>query len=98
MEPRRLLSLRSPLKPHTILSRRTAVLSLLPMVLHAIHMLAAIATERALWAVKEMLRRGFILLPEGEHANVISFTPPLTISERQLRTAVGALAAALSQR
>jgi 4-aminobutyrate aminotransferase-like enzyme len=41
--------------------------------------------------IKLMLRRGFILLPEGEHANVISFTPPLTISERQLAIAVKAL-------
>jgi len=43
------------------------------------------ATERALNAIKAMLHRGFILLPEGEHGNVISFTPPLTISESQLR-------------
>ena len=31
------------------------------------------------------------ILPEGEHANVISFTPPLTIAEDQLRAAVDAL-------
>jgi 4-aminobutyrate aminotransferase-like enzyme len=30
-------------------------------------------------------------LPEGEHSNVIGFTPPLTISENQLRAAVSAL-------
>ena len=54
--------------------------------------------ERALSVIKEMLQRGFILLPEGEHANVISFTPPLTISERQLRSAIIALAEALNQR
>jgi 4-aminobutyrate aminotransferase-like enzyme len=35
--------------------------------------------------IKRMLRRGFVLLPEGEHGNVLSFTPPLTISERDLR-------------
>ncbi|MEY2410725.1 MAG: hypothetical protein QOF48_3395 [Verrucomicrobiota bacterium] len=46
------------------------------------------ATREALTVVKEMLRRGFILLPEGEHGNVISFTPPLTITEDQLRGAV----------
>ena len=34
-----------------------------------------------------MLHRGFILLPEGEDANVISFTPPLTISEAQIKAA-----------
>lgn len=42
------------------------------------------ATKASLQIIKEMLHRGFILLPEGEHANVISFTPPLTISEREL--------------
>jgi 4-aminobutyrate aminotransferase-like enzyme len=42
--------------------------------------------------LKAMLARGFILLPEGEHANVISFTPPLTLSEAQLAGAVAALA------
>jgi 4-aminobutyrate aminotransferase-like enzyme len=42
-------------------------------------------------AVKALLQRGFILLPEGEHANVIGFTPPLTISANQLRAAVEAL-------
>jgi 4-aminobutyrate aminotransferase-like enzyme len=49
------------------------------------------ATEAALKLVKAMLRRGFILLPEGEHSNVIGFTPPLTILPGQLRAAVMAL-------
>jgi len=53
------------------------------------------ATAAALRAVKALLRRGFIFLPEGEHANIISFTPPLTVSVRQLQTAVDALAAVL---
>jgi 4-aminobutyrate aminotransferase-like enzyme len=53
------------------------------------------ATALALRAIKELLHRGFIFLPEGEHSNVISFTPPLTISERQLRSAVTALAEVL---
>ena len=46
------------------------------------------ATETAMRAVKDMLRRGFILLPEGAHANVISFTPPLTITKAQLAKTV----------
>jgi len=46
------------------------------------------ATELAWQIIKEMLQRGFILLPEGEHGSVISFTPPLTISEEQLRATV----------
>jgi 4-aminobutyrate aminotransferase-like enzyme len=56
------------------------------------------ATDEALKLIKEMLHVGFILLPEGEHSNVISFTPPLTISEAQLRTTVSALTKALSRR
>jgi 4-aminobutyrate aminotransferase-like enzyme len=39
-------------------------------------------------AIKTMLQRGFILLPEGEYGNVISFTPPLTITKVQLAKAV----------
>jgi 4-aminobutyrate aminotransferase-like enzyme len=54
------------------------------------------ATGEALRAIKAMLQRGFILLPEGEHGNVISFTPPLTITEAQLATAVRALAKVLN--
>ncbi len=53
------------------------------------------ATEASLRLIKELLARGFIFLPEGEHANVLSFTPPLTISQRQLDSAVGAVADAL---
>src|ERR1700743_997883 len=41
----------------------------------------------AIRVVKAMLHQGFILLPEGEHGNVISFTPPLTISKAQLTEA-----------
>ncbi len=55
------------------------------------------ATAEALDLVKSLLRQGFIFLPEGEHANVISFTPPLTISARQLRQAVNALAQTLGR-
>jgi 4-aminobutyrate aminotransferase-like enzyme len=41
--------------------------------------------------IKRMLPRGFILLPEGEHSNVISFTPPLTITKAQLGRTIQAL-------
>lgn len=54
------------------------------------------ATSAALNAVKRLLHRGYIFLPEGEHGNVISLTPPLTISERQLRAAVQELRGALT--
>jgi 4-aminobutyrate aminotransferase-like enzyme len=56
------------------------------------------ATDEALGLIKTMLNAGFILLPEGEHSNVVSFTPPLTITEAQLRETVGALKKALSAR
>ena len=49
------------------------------------------ATEVALSVIKKLLHRGCIFLPEGEHANVISFTPPLTISKAQLAKAVAEL-------
>jgi 4-aminobutyrate aminotransferase-like enzyme len=49
------------------------------------------ATDAAMQAIKIMLQHGFILLPEGEYGNVISFTPPLTITEAQLAKAVAEL-------
>ncbi|HEY0551676.1 MAG TPA: aspartate aminotransferase family protein [Verrucomicrobiae bacterium] len=49
------------------------------------------ATEAALKIIQRMLHRGFILLPEGEHSNVISFTPPLTITKAQLGRTIRAL-------
>lgn len=49
------------------------------------------ATELVLEAVKTMLHRGYILLPEGEFGNVISFTPPLTISRAELTATVNEL-------
>ena len=45
------------------------------------------ATAVSLEAVKRMLADGFILLPEGESAETIGFTPPLTITQRQLMDA-----------
>lgn len=56
---------------------------------------ASPATSSALRIVKAMLHLGFLVLPEGEHANVISFTPPLTLTKRQLDTAMDALASIL---
>jgi 4-aminobutyrate aminotransferase-like enzyme len=53
--------------------------------------------ETAIRIIKAMLRRGFILLPEGEHSNVISFTPPLTITKAQLAETIGALAEVLNE-
>jgi 4-aminobutyrate aminotransferase-like enzyme len=50
------------------------------------------ATVDTFAIIKKMLRLGYILLPEGEHGNVISFTPPLTITKEQLAKTVKALA------
>jgi 4-aminobutyrate aminotransferase-like enzyme len=49
------------------------------------------ATELCLALMKRLLARGFILLPEGEHGNILSLTPPLTITEAQLRRTLRAL-------
>ena len=49
------------------------------------------ATQIALRAIKELLQHGYIFLPEGEHGNVIGFTPPLTITRAQLAKAVAEL-------
>jgi len=45
----------------------------------------------AMRVIKEMLRRGFILLPEGASGEVISLTPPLTIRRAELAATVAAL-------
>jgi 4-aminobutyrate aminotransferase-like enzyme len=54
------------------------------------------ATETAMKAIKTLLQRGYIFLTEGEFGNVISFTPPLTISKAQLAKAVAELQKVLS--
>jgi 4-aminobutyrate aminotransferase-like enzyme len=54
------------------------------------------ATAETFAAIKSLLQRGFIFLPEGEYGNVISFTPPLTITRAQLAKAVAALAEVLT--
>jgi 4-aminobutyrate aminotransferase-like enzyme len=41
--------------------------------------------------VKSMLKRGFILLPEGATGHVLAFTPPLTITRTQLSRATTVL-------
>ena len=54
------------------------------------------ATQLALAAIKALLHRGYILLPEGEHGNIISFTPPLTMSKAQLQRTIRTLAEVLA--
>ena len=47
-------------------------------------------------AVKTMLQRGYILLPAGEHGQVIAFSPPLTITEKQLERTLATLQKVMS--
>jgi 4-aminobutyrate aminotransferase-like enzyme len=42
------------------------------------------APALAVELMKSLLRRGFIVLPEGEHSNVIALTPPLTVTQAEL--------------
>ncbi|MBL9173427.1 MAG: aspartate aminotransferase family protein [Verrucomicrobiales bacterium] len=55
------------------------------------------AGDLSLAAVQELLGRGYILLPEGAHGEVISLTPPLTISRRALDRCVRTLATVLGR-
>lgn len=55
------------------------------------------ATAVVLDALKRMLVRGFLLLPEGADANVVAFTPPLTVSRAGLERAVRALGECLDE-
>lgn len=50
------------------------------------------ATATTIEWMKRALKRGLIVLPEGEHSNVLSFTPPLTITRAQLKSALKILA------
>ena len=52
---------------------------------------AATAPQIAWRAVTEMLREGFLILPEGERGSVLALIPPLTISRPQLKRAAAAL-------
>jgi 4-aminobutyrate aminotransferase-like enzyme len=54
------------------------------------------ATKEVLGLIQAMLEKGFVLIPEGEHANVIGFTPPLTITEGQLNRTLRVLETSLN--
>ncbi|MFM7806039.1 MAG: aminotransferase class III-fold pyridoxal phosphate-dependent enzyme, partial [Verrucomicrobiota bacterium] len=45
--------------------------------------------------MQEVLRRGVLLLPEGEHSEVTGITPPLTLTEAQWAQALRCLNGAL---
>ena len=49
----------------------------------------------ALTVTKRLLAEGFILLPEGEPANILSITPPLTVGKTHIARFTRALGQAL---
>jgi 4-aminobutyrate aminotransferase-like enzyme len=55
------------------------------------------AGAAALQVVQQLLHRGFVALPEGEAGQVISFTPPLILTEAQVDQTVCALREALAE-
>ncbi len=88
---RRLAELRPP-SPFRAASRGLGLMNGIELT----HRDGSPATREAMFVIKAMLRRGFILLPEGEHGNVISLTPPLTIRAPQLDATITALGEALA--
>jgi 4-aminobutyrate aminotransferase-like enzyme len=46
------------------------------------------ATDATIHLVQRLLQRGYIFLPEGEHGNILGWTPPLTITKTQLLASV----------
>ena len=55
------------------------------------------APEVTFRIVKQLLKRGIIVLPDGDNANVISLTPPLTVTQRQLDVALNVFAEVLAK-
>ena len=55
------------------------------------------ATDIALGVIKRLLRDGFILLPEGDPANIVAFTPPLTVGKSHITKLIRALGQALEE-
>jgi 4-aminobutyrate aminotransferase-like enzyme len=56
-------------------------------------LMLGIAMDNALAVSRALLHRGFIALPAGEQAEVLSITPPLTITDGQLMSFLDALEA-----
>lgn len=55
------------------------------------------AGDTAFEVTRRMLHHGYIILPEGEHGHVLSFTPPLTIPAQVLAKSVIALQTVLDE-
>ena len=55
------------------------------------------AADIALGVMKRLLNDGFILLPEGAPANILAFTPPLTVGKLHITKLIRALGRALKE-
>ncbi|HJO10144.1 MAG TPA: aspartate aminotransferase family protein [Verrucomicrobiota bacterium] len=55
------------------------------------------AADIVLGVIKQLLRDGFILLPEGDPPNILSFSPPLTVGKSHIRKLIRALGHALEE-
>jgi 4-aminobutyrate aminotransferase-like enzyme len=55
------------------------------------------AADIAISVTKRLLHDGFILLPEGDPANILSFTPPLTVGKSHITKLIRALGRALEE-
>ena len=55
------------------------------------------AADIALSVIRRLLDDGFILLPEGAPANILSFTPPLTVGKSHITKLIRALGRALEE-
>lgn len=53
------------------------------------------AGRESILAMKRLLHEGFVVLPEGEHGEVLGLTPPLTIPRGELLRAVDAIGTVL---
>jgi 4-aminobutyrate aminotransferase-like enzyme len=69
----------------------------LMVALELFHDDGAPAADIALAATRRLLDDGFILLPEGDPANILSFTPPLTVGKSHITKLIRALGQALEE-
>ena len=69
----------------------------LMVALELFHDDGAPAADIALAATRRLLDDGFILLPEGDPANILSFTPPLTVGKSHITKLIRSLGQALEE-
>jgi acetylornithine/succinyldiaminopimelate/putrescine aminotransferase len=54
--------------------------------------------HRALTVTRNLLERGYLVLPAGSHGDVLQLTPPMTLTDAQLAGFVDALRHTLERR